>query len=77
MMRRGLSLKKFSGEGCRVITNRRGDTVFVSKDGLRQFRYGKHEVKTLKRQYAHFEAYDKPYNSSGKLIEKAVVGVIY
>ena len=65
--------EKWLGEGYKDM----GGGRYLSKDSLRQFRYGEHEVKTLRRQHAHFEAYNKPYNSGGKLIEKTVVDVIY
>ena len=32
---------------------------YVSKDGLRQIRYGNHETRNSKNHHAHFEAYDK------------------
>jgi hypothetical protein len=35
------------------------DGRYVSKDGLRQVRYGKHEIRKDKEHHAHFEAYDK------------------
>ncbi|MHA7877921.1 MAG: hypothetical protein ACX93T_03315 [Bacteroidota bacterium] len=37
-----------------------GNGRYLSRDGLRQFRYGKHETSDLNKQHAHFEAYDKP-----------------
>ncbi len=37
-----------------------GKGRFLSEDGLRQFRYGRHEVKNFKKQHAHFEVYKKP-----------------
>jgi hypothetical protein len=64
--------EKWLGKGYKDMGNGR----YVSKDGLRQFRYGKHETKTLKNHHAHFETYDKPHGEGGVLIEKSVVSVI-
>lgn len=64
--------EKWLGRGYKDMGNGR----YVSKDGMRQFRYGKHETKNLGNHHAHFETYDKPLNEGGKLIEKSVVEVI-
>jgi hypothetical protein len=59
--------QKYLGEGYKSLPNGR----YVSKDGLRQVRYGKHEI-TSKKHHAHFEAYDKP---GGKIIENTQVEI--
>jgi len=45
---------------------------YVSKDGVRQVRYGKHETVN-KQHHGHFEVYDKP---GGKVIENKVIAII-
>ena len=45
---------------------------YVSADGLRQVRYGAHEVRSG-THHAHFEAYDAP---GGRVIENAMVELI-
>jgi len=46
---------------------------YVSKDGSRQIRYGRHETEDLKDHHAHFEAYDL---KTGKLNEWGRVKII-
>ncbi len=46
---------------------------YVSKDGSRQIRYGRHETEELKDHHAHFEAYDF---KTGKLNEWGRVKII-
>jgi hypothetical protein len=48
---------------------------YVSQDGLRQFRLGKHELKNTP-YHAHFEAYDHSYWNGGQLVENTVVRLI-
>jgi RHS repeat-associated protein len=45
---------------------------YLSADGMRQVRYGAHEVRSA-RHHAHFEAYDAP---GGHVIENTVVDII-
>lgn len=49
------------------------DGRYISKDGLRQVRYGAHETKPGGRHHGHFEAYDKP---GGNVIENTSVEII-
>ncbi len=67
-----IAAEKWLGQGYKDMGNGR----YLSKDRLRQFRYGKHETKNITKQHAHFETYDRPHEIGGKLIEKAVVDVI-
>ena len=64
--------EKWLGRGYKDM----GSGRYVSKDEVRQFRYGKHKTKNLGNHHAHFETYDKSLNEGGKLIEKSVVEVI-
>jgi hypothetical protein len=57
--------EKYLGEGYKEISKGR----FISSDGLRQVRYGVHEV-TSSVHHAHFEVYDK---IGGKVVENARV----
>ena len=61
------SAEKYLGSGYKSLPTAR----YVSKDGLRQVRYGKHET-TGKRHHGHFESYDKP---GGRVIENTVVDI--
>ncbi len=61
--------EKWLGKGYRDM----GGGRFVSRDGLRQFRYRKHEVRNALNHHAHFEAYT---HVGGTLSEKSVVTVI-
>lgn len=47
---------------------------WVSKDGMRQVRYGTHE-STSKTHHGHFESYDKPASQGGKVSQNAVVEI--
>ena len=62
------SVEKWLGPNYKSLTNGR----YLSKDGLRQVRYGKHETNS-KRHHGHFEAYDKP---GGKVIETSTVDIV-
>jgi hypothetical protein len=52
-----------------------GSGRFVSADGMRQVRYGRHETSGQKH-HAHFEAYDRPYFQGGKVVENTVVEIV-
>jgi hypothetical protein len=52
-----------------------GGGRYVSADGLKQIRYGKHET-TGKVHHGHFEVYDKPADKGGKVIENTVVKIV-
>jgi hypothetical protein len=67
-----IAAEKWLGQGYKD----KGNGRYLSEDGLRQFRYGKHETKNIMKQHAHIEAYDRPHEIGGKLIEKAVLDVI-
>ncbi|HUX80685.1 MAG TPA: hypothetical protein VMW10_13220 [Alphaproteobacteria bacterium] len=58
---------KYLGKDYKTLPNGR----YVSKDGLRQVRYGRPEVKN--KHHAHFEAYDKP---NGRIIENSHVEIV-
>ncbi|GEM_PF-3878298 len=60
------------GEGYFVYPNGR----YVSKDGMRQIRYGKHETKNPNNQHGHFEAYDKPAQNGGEVLETGTVKIL-
>ncbi len=47
---------------------------YVSEDGMRQVRYGNHET-TTPVHHGHFEAYDKPANQGGSVIENTRVRI--
>jgi YD repeat-containing protein len=49
---------------------------YVSADGMRQVRFGPHETRAGKQLHAHYEAYDKPYQQGGHVIEKTVVQIV-
>jgi hypothetical protein len=55
---------KYLGEGY----TEQGVGRFVSQDGLRQVRFGKHEINSP-QLHGHFEAYDKPNFAGGGVIE--------
>ena len=57
----------YLGPGYQSLPNGR----YVSADGLRQVRYGKHETSS-KLHHGHFEAYDKP---GGRVIENTMVEI--
>lgn len=63
------SMQKWLGEGYKSLEGGR----YVSKDGLRQARYGQHETRPGRKEHVHFEAYDAP---SGKIIENSVVEIV-
>ncbi|MDP9024035.1 MAG: hypothetical protein M3N13_01495 [Candidatus Eremiobacteraeota bacterium] len=48
---------------------------WVSADGMRQVRFGAHEVNS-KELHAHFEAYDKPAAQGGRVVENAKVNIV-
>lgn len=62
---------KWLGEGYKDM----GGGRYLSKDGLRQIRYGKHETSG-KDHHGHFEAYDKPADQGGKVIENTRVKIV-
>ncbi|HEV2737136.1 MAG TPA: hypothetical protein VGU66_01025, partial [Candidatus Elarobacter sp.] len=49
---------------------------YVSADGLRQVRFGVHETRAGKQVHAHYEAYDKPVQQGGRVIETRTVMVV-
>jgi len=57
----------YLGPGYRELSPGR----YVSADGLRQFRYGAHEVRNPANHHAHFEALDE----FGRVIENSVVEI--
>ena len=57
----------YLGPGYRELSPGR----YVSADGLRQFRYGAHEVRNPANHHAHFEALDQ----FGRVIENSVVEI--
>jgi RHS repeat-associated protein len=52
-----------------------GGGRYVSADGLKQIRYGKHET-TGKNHHGHFEIYDKPADQGGKVTENTMVKIV-
>jgi RHS repeat-associated protein len=65
------SALKWLGEGYRDL----GKGRYVSKDGLRQVRYGKHET-TGNNHHGHFEIYDRPVDKGGQVIENTSVKIV-
>ncbi|MFN7576353.1 MAG: hypothetical protein ACK5SA_14985, partial [Planctomycetota bacterium] len=57
----------YLGPGYRELSPGR----YLSSDGLRQFRYGAHEVRNPANHHAHFEALDE----FGRVIENSVVEI--
>ncbi|GIX00650.1 MAG: hypothetical protein KatS3mg111_3982 [Pirellulaceae bacterium] len=57
----------YLGPGYRELSPGR----YVSADGLRQFRYGAHEIRNPANHHAHFEALDE----FGRVIENSVVEI--
>jgi RHS repeat-associated protein len=53
-----------------------GNGRYLSADGLRQVRYGKHETDPKKRHHGHFEAYNKPADKGGVVTETATVEIV-
>ena len=62
------SIEEFLGKEYVSLSNGR----YVSQDGLRQVRYGRHETST-QNHHGHFEAYDK---HNGRVIENTQVKII-
>jgi hypothetical protein len=62
------NIEKFLGSGYTEVSPGR----YVSKDGLRQVRYGKHETNS-RTHHGHFESYDRP---GGQIIENTSVEII-
>jgi len=58
---------EYLGEGYREVSPGR----YVSVDGLRQVRYGRHEVRVPGNHHVHFEALDE----LGRVVENAVVRI--
>ncbi len=48
---------------------------FVSEDGLRQVRYGRHEVSSA-LHHAHFEAFERSYFEGGRVVENTAVRLL-
>lgn len=65
------SAEKYLGPDYREASSGR----FVSSDGWRQVRFGRHETSGLDL-HAHFEAYDQPLSEGGRVIENSVVKVV-
>lgn len=63
--------RQYLGKGYREAEPGR----FVSADGLRQVRFGAHETRESEL-HAHFEAYDGPAGSGGKVTETATVQIV-
>ena len=57
----------YLGSGYRELSPGR----YLSADGLRQFRYGAHEVRNAANHHAHFEVLDE----FGRVIENSVVEI--
>ncbi|CAD7289865.1 hypothetical protein LMG7974_01951 [Campylobacter majalis] len=66
-----ISAEQWLGDGYVSLPNGR----YISKDGMRQVRYGKHETNS-KIHHAHFESYDKPIEKGGRIIENTSVEII-
>lgn len=62
------SMEKWLGGGYKAYPNGR----YVSKDGLRQVRYGSHETRG-DMSHAHFEVYNRP---GGRVIENTIVRIV-
>lgn len=60
---------KYLGSNYREVSPGR----YLSADGLRQVRYGAHEVRTPTHHHAHFEAYDR---TGGRVIENTMVELV-
>ena len=43
---------------------------------MRQVRYGSHETKSPNNHHGHFEAYDKPAQQGGRIIENSSVKIV-
>ena len=63
------NVKKYLGEGYED----KGKGRFLSKDGMRQTRYGDHETRNPNDHHGHFEAYDKSAHEGGEVIENSRV----
>ena len=61
------NVKKYLGEGYEDKGR------FLSKDGMRQTRYGDHETRNPNDHHGHFEAYDKSAHEGGEVIENSRV----
>jgi hypothetical protein len=64
--------QKFLGNGYSEVSQGR----YVSADGLRQVRFGAHETRAGKQVHAHFEAYDKPQQVGGKVVETSTAIIV-
>jgi len=60
-------IKAWLGEDARMIINKKGDKVFISKDGTRIFRADIIQPKPHLNPHAHFE-----YNIGGKWINHRI-----
>jgi hypothetical protein len=63
--------EKYLGQGYREESPGR----YISADGMRQVRYGDHEINST-IHHAHFEAYDSSYYAGGRVIENTVIEII-
>ncbi len=52
-----------------------GGGRFLSKDGLRQIRYGRHETEKESNHHGHFESYDKNARKGGRVVETGTVRI--
>ncbi|MFT6971227.1 MAG: hypothetical protein ACJAXX_001796 [Roseivirga sp.] len=64
--------KKFLESGYKEVSPGR----FISRDGLRQIRFGAHELKSIGNLHIHFEAFNIPYWSGGKIVESTSTKII-
>ena len=63
--------EKWLGSHYRSLPNGR----YLSDDGMRQIRYGNHETTTPNHHHGHFEAYDRPADQGGTVIENTFVTI--
>ena len=64
------SVLDYLGPGYREVSAGR----YVSADGLRQVRFGAHEVRGP-HLHGHFEAFDAPYGKGGRVVENTLVRI--
>jgi hypothetical protein len=63
---------KWLGAGYKEISSGR----FVSADGMRQVRFGFHEVKNINNIHIHFEAFNSSYWNGGRVIESTSTSIL-
>ena len=63
--------QKWLGAGYKDMGNGR----FVSEDGLRQVRFGAHELGS-NALHIHFEAYNAPYWNGGSVVENSRIFIV-